>query len=248
MKFRSQGSTLWILMKDSQQTANALTLADSRELKKHLKRPWKLIVCKGEERVFCSGGQLKDYAKLKSKEPGLKINNEIKKNLTDLLKHPALKIALVGGDCFGGGIEFLGSFDLIYCVPHALFGFWQNKMGVSYGWGGYVSLQKKLSATFLKTVLLEEKVCTAFDLKEAGLIHEILPLCEFDKIADTWEKALASKPSKFEIHKGLRSNAETTDLRSNANARALQNSADATFRKLWWAPEHRAILEKIQKD
>ncbi len=229
MKFSSQGSTLWILMQDEHQTANALTLADSRELKKQLKKPWTLIVCKGEARVFCSGGQLKDYARLKTKESGLKINNEIKKNLSVLYKHTALKIALVGGDCFGGGIEFLGCFDLIYSVPQALFGFWQNKMGVSFGWGGYELLQQKLGPSFLKFALLEEKIFTAFELKSAGLIHEIVSHQDFKNITEKWEKSFAAKKSKLEIQK------------------QLSNNADLVFRKLWWAPEHRQVLEKISK-
>lgn len=229
MKFSSQGSTLWILMQDDHHTANALTLADSRELKKQIKKPWTLIVCKGEERVFCSGGQLKDYARLKTKESGLKINNEIKKNLSTLQKHSALKIALVGGDCFGGGIEFLGSFDLVYSVPQALFGFWQNKMGVSYGWGGYDLLQRQLSPSFLKTALLEEKIFTAFELKRAGLIYEIVKHHDFNQIAERWEKTFAAKKSKLEIQKHL------------------GKKANEVFKKLWWAPEHRQILEKILK-
>jgi enoyl-CoA hydratase/carnithine racemase len=216
-------------MQDEHQTANALTLADSRELTKQLKKPWTLIVCKGEERVFCSGGQLKDYARQKTKEAGLKINNEIKRNLSALQKHTALKIALVGGDCFGGGIEFLGCFDLIYAVPHALFGFWQNKMGVSYGWGGYEFLQRKLSPAFLKTALLEERILTAFELKSAGLIHEIVNQQDLQGIAESWEKSFSAKKSKIEIQNQLNKN------------------ADSVFRKLWWAPEHRQILEKIKK-
>jgi enoyl-CoA hydratase len=229
MKFSSQGSTLWILLQDEHQTANALTLADSRELKKQLKKPWTLIVCKGEERVFCSGGQLKDYARLKTKESGLKINSEIKKNLAALQKHSAFKIALVGGDCFGGGIEFLGCFDLIYSVPQALFGFWQNKMGVSFGWGGYELLQRKLSPSFLKTALLEEKIFTSFELKSAGLIFEIVNQQEFKQIVERWEKSFAAKKSKLDIQKHLGTN------------------ANEVFKKLWWAPEHRQILQKTFK-
>ena len=229
MKFSSQGSTLWILMQDDQQTANALTLADSRELKKQLKKSWNLIVCKGVERVFCSGGQLKDYAKLKTKASGLKINSEIKSNLATLQKHSAFKIALVGGDCFGGGIEFLGCFDLVYSVPQALFGFWQNKMGVSYGWGGYKALQTKLTPAFLKQALLEERICTSFELKNLGLIHEVISQREFERISEKWEKAFASKKSKIEIQKNL------------------HKSADSTFRKLWGGPEHLEILDKIHK-
>jgi enoyl-CoA hydratase len=182
----------------------------------------------GTERVFCSGGQLKDYARLKKREDGLKINRQIQKNLDTLEKHSAWKVALVGGDCFGGGIEFLGCFDVIYAAPEVLFGFWQNKMGVSYGWGGYKRLQKKVSAAFLKKALLEEKIVTAYQLKDVGLVDEIIPQNMFESAANEIEKRFSSRDSKIEIQKNLHKN------------------ADGVFRQLWWKDEHLAQLRKLR--
>ena len=226
MNFKEADATLFIYMQDQNKSANALTLADSRLLKKHLKKPWKLIVCVGTERVFCAGGPLKDYARLKTKSQGLKINREITKNLQALEKHKAFKIAFVGGDCFGGGIEFLGCFDIIYSAPSAFYGFWQNRMGLSYGWGGYTRLKSKLSEPFLKSVLLEEKTLTAFEMKTAGLIHQILPLDQFECVMAQWQKLFLSKKSKTEIQKNL------------------QKNSQQVFEKLWWSEEH---LEQLQK-
>lgn len=229
MKFQETESTLLISMKDENKSANAMTLADSRLLKKHLKKPWKLIVCVGTEKVFCSGGPLKDYAQLKTKAQGLKINREIAKNLQALEKHSAFKIALVGGDCFGGGIEFLSCFDLIYSAPSAFYGFWQNRMGLSYGWGGYARLKAKISESFLKSALLEEKTLTAFEMKTAGLIYQILPLDQFDVVISHWQKMFLSKKSKIEIHKNL------------------QKNSQQVFEKLWWTKEHLESLQKFGK-
>lgn len=206
--------------------ANALTLEDSAKLAQELKKKWHRIVCIGTERVFCSGGHLKDYARLKKREEGLKINRQIQKNLQLLEKHPAWKIAFVGGDCFGGGIEFLGCFDAIFAAPEVLFGFWQNRMGLSYGWGGYGRLQKKVSASFLKKALLEEKIYTSFQCKEVGLVDEILPQKDFLVFIQEIEKLFSGRASKLEIQKSLSQN------------------ADGVFRQLWWKPEHRERLSK----
>lgn len=229
MKFKETESTLFIYMQDQNKSANALTLADSRLLKKHLKKPWKLVICVGTERVFCSGGPLKDYARLKTKSAGQKINREITQNIQALEKHKAFKIAFVGGDCFGGAIEFLGGFDLIYSAPSAFYGFWQNRMGVSYGWGGYQRLQSKLGESFLKLALLEEKTLTAFEMKAAGLIHQIIPLNEFELMISHWQKLFLSKKSKFEIQKNL------------------QKNSQQVFDKLWWTEEHLQLLQKFAK-
>lgn len=206
-------------------TANALTLADTIVLKKHLQKPYELIICIGEERVFCSGGQLKEYARLKKREDGLKINAQIQKNLQALEKHSALKLAFVGGDCFGGGIEFLGCFDQIYSAPECLYGFWQSRIGLSYGWGGYKRLQQKVSASFLKTALLQESLLTAYQLKTEGLITEIIPASAFAQKIEHWQNLMSGKKSKTEIQKNLDKN------------------ADAIFKKLWWTEEHRALLK-----
>ncbi|MBY0384927.1 enoyl-CoA hydratase/isomerase family protein [bacterium] len=229
MNFKETESTLFIYMQDKNKSANALTLADSRLLKKHLKKPWKLIICVGTERVFCSGGPLKEYARLKTKSQGLKINREMAKNLQALEKHQAFKMAFVGGDCFGGGIEFLGCFDLIYSAPSAFYSFWQNRIGVSYGWGGYARLKSKLSDSFLKLALLEEKTLTAFEMKAAGLIYQILPADQFDRTISQWQKLFLSKKSKVEIQKNL------------------QKNSQQVFEKLWWTEEHLQSLQKFAK-
>lgn len=230
MNFKETEYTLFIHMQDQDDSANALTLAESRLLKKHLKKKaWKLIICVGKERVFCSGGPLKDYARLKTKDQGLKINREIAKNLQVLEKHKAFKIAFVGGDCFGGGIEFLGCFDLIYSAPAAFYSFWQNRMGVSYGWGGYGRLKSKLSESFLKFALLEEKTLTAFEMKRAGLIYQILAKNQFEIVIAHWQKLFLSKKSKIEIQKNL------------------QKNSQQVFEKLWWTEEHLQQLQKFAK-
>jgi enoyl-CoA hydratase/carnithine racemase len=229
MRFKTHQDTLTLIL-DQQQTANALSWHDSQELAQHLKKPWKLILCVGQDSVFCSGGQLKDYAKLKTREQGLKINQQIQKNLDKLEKHQALKVAFVGGDCFGGGIEFLGCFDLIYSAPHVFYGFWQNRMGVSYGWGGYKRLQKKVSAEKLKIALLEESLLTSHQMKQWGLVNEIIDSQEFVSRMAFWSSQQTKSKSKQEIQKNIDKN------------------ADAVFKKLWGGEEHKKSLQKFLKN
>jgi enoyl-CoA hydratase len=229
MHFQTRNEELTIYL-DQPETANALTLAHAKSLAAHLKKPWKLILCRSEGRVFCSGGQLKEYANLKTRSEGLKINQQIQKILNQLEKHAALKIAFVDGDCFGGGIEFLGCFDFVYSAPHAFFGFWQNRMGVSYGWGGYKRLQKKVTALRLKMALLEEGLLTSYQMKEWGLVDEIVESKEFDAKMDHWVSLQCKNTSKQEIQKGIDKNAEIV------------------FKKLWGSEMHKRTLQKFFKN
>lgn len=226
MQFWQHREILIIQMTDVG-SANALSLKKMRDLGSQLKKPWKLILCIGTERVFCSGGELKDYASLKTKAQGIKINREIQRHLDKLENHSAWKIALVGGDCFGGGIEFLGCFDFIVASPDVFFGFWQGRLGLSYGWGGFRRLQKKLSATFLKKALLNEKIATAFEMKTVGLVDEMAGQNQFQQLQESFEHQFADHPTREKVQK------------------LLLKQEQSLFEQLWWTPEHRQRLQRI---
>lgn len=125
------------LVLDSPKTRNAFGPKESKILLKSLSaaKNIQLIILSSEGRVFCSGGQLQEYAALKTKQQGVKLNDDIRKVLKKFADHPAPKIAAVAGDCFGGGIELISCCDWIISESHVFFGMWQRRMELSFGWG-----------------------------------------------------------------------------------------------------------------
>ena len=138
---------------------NAFSLSIAREIRtcfanaKH--KSWLL---RAQGPVFCSGGQLKDYANLDSSEQGIAVNNEIRAILHELSQMPVAKTALVDGHCFGGGIELLSCFDYVVATPKSLFALWQKRIGLSFGWGGKRRLESRVGSETLKKWFLSSPV------------------------------------------------------------------------------------------
>jgi enoyl-CoA hydratase/carnithine racemase len=84
------------------------------------------------------------------------------------------KVALVSGDCFGGGLELLSSFDHVISSPQAYFGFWQRRIGLSFGWGGGTRWSEKNNRGDILKLALEARSICSEEAKNLGLIHQIV--------------------------------------------------------------------------
>jgi enoyl-CoA hydratase/carnithine racemase len=159
-------------------TANALSLEAARELRalqkqfSKIKKP--VIVSSVHPRVFCSGGNLTDYKKLKGKAPGLKVNREIASILNAFAAWPVPKLALIDGDVLGGGMEWLARFDFRWASPNAYFVFWQKRIGLSPGWGGGRAWAAKIGEDNVRRLLLEGQILSAGKAVRESLIDRIV--------------------------------------------------------------------------
>ncbi len=173
---------------------------------------------------FCRGGNLKYYNELKSKLSGLKANREIRLSLKRLSTLPIPCIAVVRGDVFGGGLELLSCFDYVYSTPQALLGFWQRKVGLSFGWGGGYRYLRRMTPHRLTVLALEARSLSAFEARELRLLDEVIP-------SDT----VGTK-----VHRKL------TELLTQSNETYKQIKLWSVaneiniFEKLWWSAEHRS--------
>lgn len=186
-----------------------------------------LILKSHVERVFCAGGNLTQYAALKSKEEGVNINRTIFRSLAGLKMLPVQKVAIVDGDCFGGGIELLSCFDTILTSPKSFFHFWQLKLALSFGWGGYGRLLDRMSEQDLRSCFLNIKSISAYEALSLGLVDAVLPV---EMLA---EKSLLAAQK-------IRTPSNTFEKAYSLNKAEEQ----ILFEDLWWRPEHRKNLEK----
>ncbi|HEX4924321.1 MAG TPA: enoyl-CoA hydratase/isomerase family protein, partial [Bdellovibrionales bacterium] len=115
-------------------------------------------------RFFCTGGNLSEQAATGAQK-AFAAQGRVREALQALQKWPHPTVALVNGDCFGGGTELVSAFDLVLATPHALFGFWQRKLGLTYGWGGGARLLRRLTPQALATRALETRLMTASEAR-----------------------------------------------------------------------------------
>lgn len=183
-----------------------------------------------EQRVFCSGGNLTDYAKLKGKAPGIKINKEITKILNELAEISVPTICLVTGDCLGGGIEWISAFDTIYSTPAALFGFWQRKIGLSWGWGGGHRLKLRVSKKNLLNLLLDANCFSSYKAKDIGLVDRIYS-----------QELIFEKGLEF-----LEKNKHLPKIPFEKIKKADLKHEQKLFESLWMNSEHQRLLSKFR--
>lgn len=212
------------------QSANALSLEAVRELSKIRKQysKWNrpVVVSSAHASMFCSGGNLSDYKKLKTKAAGLKINREIGRSLQAFGEWPVVKLALIEGDVLGGGMEWLAHFDFRWCTPQVLFGFWQRRIGLSSGWGGGRAWSAKIGEENVRKLLLEARVLGAESALAHGLVERILSPWRLRESVIDWV-------SRFPANE---STAKTVRWNGAGEAK--------TFAALWLGPEHKTVLQK----
>lgn len=224
---------------DNSEKANCLSLDCAKELQQILKfiKKEKIegFILTSEQRVFCSGGNLSDYAKLKNKTAGIKINKEISKILNELHTVPVPTLCLVTGDCFGGGLEWISAFDMVYAVPSALFGLWQRKIGLSLGWGGGRRLELRLPKRALINLLLDTNNISSYQAKDIGLVDLIYPKELILK------KGLAFLKKQKPLAKIPFAKIKSSDLVED-----ISKKEQRVFESLWMNPEHQRLLSKFR--
>ncbi|MBX3021020.1 MAG: enoyl-CoA hydratase/isomerase family protein [Bdellovibrionales bacterium] len=222
-------------------SANAFGLPAAREFSALIKRYKKwtkpVVVRSAHARVFCSGGQLSDYARLKSKAAGLKINREITNVLDSFGRWPVVKLAVVEGDVFGGGMEWLARFDYRWSAPSAVFAFWQRKIALSTGWGGGEWWAKRVGEDRVRQLLLEARLLSAGEALRLRLVDRVLTRWSLKEEVEAWARAMSM--------------AGDENVRSSKTAPAYikltqwsSRRENKLFADLWMGPEHRAVLEK----
>ncbi|NJL24748.1 MAG: enoyl-CoA hydratase/isomerase family protein [Calothrix sp. SM1_5_4] len=210
-------------------SANALSLSAARELaaiaSKHRAYPG-VVVVRARGPVFCSGGHLTDYAKLKGKAPGLRVNREITRALDRFAQWPCVKLAAIEGDVLGGGMEWLARFDYRWSVPHAVFGFWQRRIGLTFGWGGGAVWARHLGEPRTRQLLMESRPLSAAEALRLGLLDRIVPGWKLADELAAWAAAMDGA----------------------GPARRWTASAETRiFSSLWLGETHRRVLAKWRK-
>ncbi len=210
-------------------SGNALGLEAAKELAqiakahKNYQRP--VVVTSGNSRLFCSGGNRSDHKKLKSKTAGLGVARATARQLDAFARWPVVKLALIEGDVLGGGMEWLARFDFRWSTQHALFSFWQKRLGLSTGWSGGKNWANRIGELQVRQLLLEGKLLSAFEAHELGLVDRVVSPLKIRSELLLW----------CERH----TPASTPHL-----VRWTPQNERTTFGKLWWGPEHRDSLKQ----
>jgi enoyl-CoA hydratase/carnithine racemase len=220
------------------QSRNAFSIQQAELLAKELKLGAKklsydavLVTAKGS--YFSSGGNLSDYAGMKTPTQGKAVNRKIASILDQLSTLPVPTVAIVQGDCLGGGLELLAAFDYVVSVPEAQFAFWQRKIALSFGWGGRKRLQRRLSESVIDSLAMSARNLSAAEALDLGIIDEIALKTRAREKAIQWLERASALPE--------------LPLQELKRSIGKESNETKLFEKLWWNKEHLEVLRKFKK-
>ena len=191
---------------------NAIDFETIEELKKHIQyindyhHQIRAVVMTGEgEHAFCSGGDIKAFQNLKTKDEAFKMLSSMGGILYNLMTLPIPTFALLNGIAFGGGCEIATACDIRLAKTDIEMGFIQGDLAITTGWGGSTMLFEKLAYDKALLLLTSANKFTTEHAMRQGFVHEVFNQETFH--IDSYqfiENALVEHPSVLQAYKKLK--------------------------------------------
>ena len=205
--------------------------------------PRTLIITGTGPRFFCTGGDVKAYAKLTSAD---ELNGVfgLMRDVCDALEAlPCPVIAAINGFAVGGGAEIALACDIRLAEASAQLGFPQSRLGILPGWDGTQRLLTTVGRSAASRLLFSGNRINAQEARDIGLIDEVVAdgtaLARALELADTFAEVAP-----------LALGAIKQSLKAAGSGSAAQARIDAreSFARLWFTHDHaeaeRAFAEK----
>lgn len=193
-----------------------------------------LVVTGAGDKFFCTGGDVKAYAKVTTAEELNKVFDLIRDLLDAIESLHCPVIAAINGYAIGGGAELALACDLRIMEASAQIGFPQSRLGILPGWDGVERLVPLVGRGAAARLLLTGKRASAAEAHAMGLVDEVAPdgrsvaaALQFGAIV-----AEASPLSVAAIKTALR-------CASRGGGDAARRDARDAFARLWFTEDHK---------
>lgn len=155
----------------------------------------RVVVLSGKGKAFCAGANLKelmeDLETKHSKEPALLDLVDTLFGRLEKLNKPL--IAALNGITLAGGLEIAMTADFIIASEKAKIGDAHANFGVLPGAGGAVKLPRKIGINRAKYLLFTGDFISATEMKEYGLVQEVVPAEELETTVQAIADKISSK-------------------------------------------------------
>ena len=98
-------------------------------------------------------------------------------------KLPAITVAVIDGDCFGGALDLALSFDLRFATPRARFAHPGARIGIATGFGGTTRWRKVLQRPAAQAMFVGNRILGSAEAERSGLV---------DPVAEDFDDSLAA--------------------------------------------------------
>jgi enoyl-CoA hydratase/carnithine racemase len=155
----------------------------------------RVIVLSGKGKAFCAGADLKELlGDLERKPDGQKGLLDLAGGIFEKLNNLSKPlIAALNGITLAGGLEIAMTADIVIASEKAKIGDAHANFGVLPGGGGAVRLPRKIGLNRAKYLLFTGDFITAKEMKEFGLVHEVVRPEELEAVVQEVADKISAK-------------------------------------------------------
>lgn len=202
----------------------------------------RVVALRGQgERVFVSGGDLKELASIRSEEEAQAMAMTMRTLLDRVASLPVPVVAALNGHAFGGGCEVAIACDFRIACDDVKLAFNQVDLAIMPAWGGIERLQAVVGrgrALYLLTTGLPIDAPTA---AAWGLVEQVVPRSDFDDRVTELLDRMARAPREALV--GIKAAADAARPAARPD---LAAAATASFARAWVGDAHWAAVAEME--
>ncbi len=202
----TEGSIATLIM-NRPEARNALTREMLAALSQALQRlaldpAIRLVVLTGSGAAFCSGGDVKGFAKNAASAPSamsfdhkvtdLRMRMEVSRYLHEM---PKPTLAVIPGPAAGAGLSLALACDMRIAADDAKLTTAFSKVGLSGDFGGSYFLSHIVGAARAREMYFTGQVLLGSDAQRIGLVNRSVPAAQLAEAARAWAAELAALPT-----------------------------------------------------
>lgn len=154
----------------------------------------RVVVLAANGKAFCAGADLKDASQEGEPEPGaLDFLDRAEQVFARLREFPKPVIAALNGLTLAGGLELTMCCDLVVAGERARLGDAHANFGVFPGAGGAAILPRLIPLNVAKYLLFTGKFLPASEMKQYGLVNEVVADTEVSTRVQALAEQIAEK-------------------------------------------------------
>ncbi|MGA2410547.1 MAG: enoyl-CoA hydratase/isomerase family protein [Candidatus Binataceae bacterium] len=185
-----------------------------------------VVITGAGERVFVSGGDLKDFARIETHEAAVAMSRRMQGLMARFEALPMPVIGAINGDCLGGGCEVALAADVRIVSETAHFGFKQVTLGITPAWGGLPRLVRLIGRARALMLTASGETIGAIEAERIGLAEKVVAPGDVLPAAMELARSIAANPAlavrtikQMVNHSGAASGEEAAAFEANLFAR-----------------------------
>ncbi|WP_410645994.1 enoyl-CoA hydratase/isomerase family protein [Amycolatopsis sp. cmx-4-54] len=154
----------------------------------------KVLVLTGAGAHFSAGADISEFQELRSTADAAETYDKaVDGAVAALMAARKPTVAMIQGNCIGGGCQISVACDFRFAAEGARFGITPSKLGIVYHFGSTRQLVSLVGPAHAKYFLLSGELVDARRAREIGLLNDVFPADELEAATGKFVDTLASR-------------------------------------------------------